>query len=103
VVEPGTPGARRTSLRWRALAHGRDATLVEVRPRTGFLHQIRATFAALGHPLVGDRVYAPDDPVGAPRHLLHAARIAVDEIEAESPDAPDFAAALVAAKLGPAA
>jgi 23S rRNA pseudouridine1911/1915/1917 synthase len=102
AVDPGTPGARRTSLAWRALAHGGGATLVEVRPTTGFLHQIRATFAALGHPLVGDRTYAAGDPAGAPRHLLHAARVAVDEIEAESPDPPDFAAA-VAAHLGSAA
>jgi 23S rRNA pseudouridine1911/1915/1917 synthase len=101
AVDPDTPGARKTSLAWRALAHGGGATLVEVRPKTGFLHQIRATFAALGHPLVGDRTYAQVDPIGAPRHLLHAARIAVDEIEAESPDPPDFAAA-VAARLGSA-
>jgi 23S rRNA pseudouridine1911/1915/1917 synthase len=92
AVEPGTPGARRTSLAWRALAHGDGITLVEVRPRTGFLHQIRASFAALGHPLCGDRTYAGEDPSGAPRHLLHAARVAIDEIEAESPDPPDFAA-----------
>jgi len=92
AVEPGTPGARRTSLTWRALAHGPGVTLVEVHPRTGFLHQIRASFATLGHPLCGDRTYATDDPSGAPRHLLHAARVAVDEIVAESPDPPDFAA-----------
>ncbi|RIL07658.1 MAG: RluA family pseudouridine synthase [Proteobacteria bacterium] len=97
AVDEGTPGARRTSLRLRALAQGRDATLVEVRPRTGFLHQIRATLASLGHPLCGDRTYGPPaerDPSGAHRHLLHAARVAVDEIEAESPDAPDFAEAV---------
>lgn len=94
AVEAGTPGARRTSLAWRALAHGAGATLVEVKPRTGFLHQIRASFAALGHPLCGDRTYAADDSSGAPRHLLHASRIALDEIVAESPDPPDFAAAL---------
>jgi 23S rRNA pseudouridine1911/1915/1917 synthase len=102
TVDPGTPGARRTSLAWRVLARGRDASLVEVRPRTGFLHQIRATFASLGHPLLGDLTYAPDDASGAPRHLLHAARTAIDEIEAESPDPPDFAAALAAADLRPA-
>jgi len=91
-VPHGTPGARRTSLAWRALAHGPGATLVEVKPRTGFLHQIRASFAALGHPLCGDRSYATDDPSGAPRHLLHASAIAVDEVAATSPDPPDFAA-----------
>jgi 23S rRNA pseudouridine1911/1915/1917 synthase len=95
VVAASQPGARRTSLVWRALAHGPGVTLVEVRPRTGFLHQIRASLAHLGHPLCGDATYggADGDPSGARRHLLHAARVAVDEIDAASPDAPDFAAA----------
>jgi len=96
-VPASQAGSRRTSLSWRALAHGENVTLVEVRPRTGFLHQIRATFAHLGHPLCGDATYAAgiegEDTSGAPRHLLHAARVKVDEIEAESPDAPDFAEA----------
>lgn len=91
-VPHGTPGARRTSLAWRALAHGPGATLLEVKPRTGFLHQIRASMATLGHPLCGDRTYAADDPSGAPRHLLHASAIAVDEVAATSPDPSDFAA-----------
>ena len=96
VVPASQPGSRRTSLSWRALAHGAGVTLVEVRPRTGFLHQIRATLAHLGHPLCGDLTYGAaleaEDTSGAPRHLLHAARVCVDEIEAESPDAADFAA-----------
>ena len=99
AVEPATEGARRTSLTWRAIATARDTTLVEIHPRTGFLHQIRASFAHLGHPLCGDRTYGPaasEDPSGAARHLLHAARVAVDEVEAESPDPADFAAALAA-------
>jgi 23S rRNA pseudouridine1911/1915/1917 synthase len=94
VVEPGRPGARLAETRWRALAHGPGVTLLELRPRTGFLHQIRVTLAHLGHPVCGDALYgAPGDPSGAPRQLLHAARLAVDEVEAASPDPPDFAAA----------
>jgi 23S rRNA pseudouridine1911/1915/1917 synthase len=97
VVPASQAGSRRTALSWRALAHGKDVTLVEVRPRTGFLHQIRATLAHLGHPLCGDATYAAgiegEDTSGAQRHLLHAARVTVDEIEAESPDAADFAEA----------
>jgi len=96
------PGARRAGLRWRALASGAGTTLVEVRPRTGFLHQIRATLAWLGHPVCGDRVYgAPGDPSGAPRQLLHAARLRFEEVRAESPDPPDFVAALAAAGIEP--
>jgi 23S rRNA pseudouridine1911/1915/1917 synthase len=90
---PG-PGGRRAGLRYRALAHGPEATLLEVVPRTGFLHQIRATLAWLGHPVCGDVVYgAPERPGGVSRQLLHAARLAFDGIDVASPDPPDFAAA----------
>jgi len=95
VVGEGTgrvpAGARRTGLRWQALAQGDGVTLVEVRPRTGFLHQIRATLAWLGHPVCGDPVYgSPADPTGATRQLLHAASVQFEEVRAESPDPSDF-------------
>jgi 23S rRNA pseudouridine1911/1915/1917 synthase len=93
---PTPAGARRTSLRWRALAPGRDASLLEVHPRTGFLHQIRVSLAHLGHPVCGDPTYGrPDDPSGAPRQMLHAARLRFEEVEAASPDPPDLADAIV--------
>jgi 23S rRNA pseudouridine1911/1915/1917 synthase len=73
------------------------ATLVEIRPSTGFLHQIRATLAHLGHPLVGDRRYqAVDDASRARRHMLHAARLGLDEIRAAAPEPDDFRESLVA-------
>ncbi len=37
------------------------ATLVEVLPATGRLHQIRAHALALGHPVFGDKIYGPDE------------------------------------------
>jgi 23S rRNA pseudouridine1911/1915/1917 synthase len=88
-------GARIGILSYRPLEVFDAATLLEVRPRTGFLHQIRVTLAHLGHPVAGDRSYGPpEDATGATRHMLHAARVAFEEIAAESPDAPDFAALL---------
>ncbi len=53
-------------------------TLVEVHPRTGRTHQIRVHMAALGHPLVADRVYGRSDRALAgilDRQALHAFRI----------------------------
>jgi 23S rRNA pseudouridine1911/1915/1917 synthase len=85
-------GAKVGRLGWRCLEVLESATLVEVCLETGFLHQIRATFAHLGHPVAGDRSYGAEaDPTGAPRQMLHAARLSFGEIAAESPDPADFA------------
>jgi 23S rRNA pseudouridine1911/1915/1917 synthase len=86
-------GVRMGSLRWRCLERFDRATLIEVRPRTGHLHQIRATFAHLGFPIAGDPLYgAPGDSTGAPRQMLHAVRAACGEVAASSPDPADFRA-----------
>jgi 23S rRNA pseudouridine1911/1915/1917 synthase len=53
---------------------GPDATLVEARPQTGRMHQIRVHLASIGHAVLGDASYgaAPVDPaLGRP--MLHAA------------------------------
>ncbi len=64
-----------------------------MRPKTGFLHQIRVTFAHLGFPILGDRVYGPrDDSLSAPRQMLHAARVRFEDVEAESPEPEDMVA-----------
>jgi 23S rRNA pseudouridine1911/1915/1917 synthase len=86
-------GAHIGALSFRPIELFETVTLLEVRPRTGFLHQIRVTLAHLGFPIAGDRSYGPaSDTTGAARHMLHAQRVAFEEIEAESDDAADFAA-----------
>lgn len=99
VTEP-SQAARDSSIR-RAVQHVQPleqfqgACLVEVRPRTGFLHQIRATLADLGHPVIGDSTYGAGARThGAARHQLHAARVRFEEVEAASPDPEDFASLL---------
>jgi 23S rRNA pseudouridine1911/1915/1917 synthase len=55
---------------------GRDATLVEARPRTGRMHQIRVHLASIGHPVLGDSIYggaATNLELG--RAMLHAATL----------------------------
>ena len=71
---------------WYPLAHetwaGYPATRVALAPHTGRTHQLRLHMQALGHPIVGDRLYAPA-PIAhaAPRLLLHAARLALPHPE----------------------
>lgn len=60
---------------WRLLRHdaARDATLLELQPLTGRTHQLRVHLAAIGHPILGDALYAGEATQAlAPRLLLHA-------------------------------
>jgi 23S rRNA pseudouridine1911/1915/1917 synthase len=49
---------------------------VEIRLETGRTHQIRAHFAAIGHPLAGDTTYGGERKHGLERQFLHAHRLA---------------------------
>lgn len=51
-------------------------TYLEARLETGRTHQIRAHFAAIGHPLVGDATYGGGQRYGLSRQFLHAHRLA---------------------------
>jgi len=49
----------------------KDFTLLEVTPRTGRTHQIRVHLNAIGHPVVGDKLYGKNTDL-LDRHFLHA-------------------------------
>ncbi|MDX6608624.1 MAG: rRNA synthase [Solirubrobacterales bacterium] len=51
-------------------------TYLEARLETGRTHQIRAHFAAIGHPLVGDATYGGEKKYDLERQFLHAHRLA---------------------------
>lgn len=60
---------------WRVLQRSADGatTRVELFPLTGRSHQLRVHMQQIGHPIVGDELYAPPDVQAmAPRLLLHA-------------------------------
>ena len=56
--------------RFRCVAVGNGASLLECRPETGRTHQIRIHLAHAGHPILGDGIYGEGDD--APRLMLHA-------------------------------
>jgi tRNA pseudouridine32 synthase / 23S rRNA pseudouridine746 synthase len=59
--------------RWQVLAHLDDATRLVLEPVTGRSHQLRVHLQAIGHPILGDGLYAPPQvQARASRLLLHA-------------------------------
>lgn len=79
-------------------------TYLEARLETGRTHQIRAHFAAIGHPLTGDATYGGADRYGLERQFLHAHRLAFahprggEPVSFSSPLPGDLEAALRAAR-----
>jgi tRNA pseudouridine32 synthase/23S rRNA pseudouridine746 synthase len=63
---------------WRVLGCdvAADTTRVELEPLTGRSHQLRVHLRAIGHPIVGDVLYAPA-ALAAPRLMLHASGLAL--------------------------
>jgi tRNA pseudouridine32 synthase/23S rRNA pseudouridine746 synthase len=67
--------------RWRAPSYDQSAntTRVELEPITGRSHQLRVHLKALGHPILGDALYAPADVAAkSKRLLLHASALRFD-------------------------
>ena len=81
-------------------------TYLEARLETGRTHQIRAHFAAIGHPLLGDETYKGPRRHGAVRQFLHSHRLTFShpvsgkrlEFVAKLPE--DLGAVLAAARNG---
>lgn len=74
VVPDGKP----SQTEWRVMARLKSATLLDVHLLTGRTHQIRVHMHSIGHPLLGDRIYAPNlkTSVHIPRLMLHAYSLA---------------------------
>jgi len=90
------PDAETASTRYRTLAASETAALVELKPETGRMHQLRVHMAAIGRPIAGDARYGGALVLdGAPvaRLMLHAQAIAFPHpgggrmrLEADAPD-----------------
>jgi 23S rRNA pseudouridine1911/1915/1917 synthase len=74
------PEGQSSHTRYRALATVKGVTLAWAEPVTGRTRQLRAHFASVGAPLLGDTLYYPEGHWGAlaaPRAMLHAWRLGV--------------------------
>jgi tRNA pseudouridine32 synthase/23S rRNA pseudouridine746 synthase len=71
------PDGKASRSRWRALQTSDSASLIELEPVTGRTHQLRVHLQSIGHPMLGDSLYAtPEIKVLSPRLLLHAQELA---------------------------
>ena len=67
---------------WRVVRHEEgDATRVRLMPRTGRSHQLRVHMLAIGHPILGDPLYAEGTALDHPRLMLHS-----EELRIKHPD-----------------
>jgi RluA family pseudouridine synthase len=108
-------GARPARTDFEMVARGAAHTLLRCRPHTGRTHQIRVHLEALGHPVVGDKLYGRSDEEfiafvarvkarggagGELRQMLHAAALELtvpstgEPLRCSAPLPADFAAAL---------
>lgn len=75
------PGAKPIRTKYRVLAEKNGLALTEVELLTGRTHQIRAHFAAIGHPLLGDGKYganAQNKPYGYKKQCLYSYKLTFD-------------------------
>lgn len=63
---------------WQVTDYEAQATRVSLTPVTGRSHQLRVHMLSLGHPILGDRLYAKDEALAAASRLqLHAEWLAL--------------------------
>ena len=107
VCDEGHPDAEAARSLYRTLSRGTGAALVELRPETGRMHQLRVHLASIGRPIAGDPRYGgalmlAGQPVS--RLMLHALALEFPHpiggrFRLTAPPPTDFAAAAAAAGL----
>ena len=103
------PDAQEALSLYRTLEAGEGAALVELRPETGRMHQLRVHMASIGRPILGDVRYGGALMIGGaavPRLMLHARALRFPHpdggsMRIEAPVPEDFIAAAKKAGIVP--
>ena len=66
---------RAAELQWHAISFEDEATLIDVRLKTGRKHQIRVQLSEMGHPILGDFRYGATRPLDGKNLALHCYRL----------------------------
>jgi 23S rRNA pseudouridine1911/1915/1917 synthase len=67
-----SPRGRAARTEYRVVRSNEKASLIECLLHSGRTHQIRVHLHHLGHPVLGDKIYAPRFAKDFPRQMLHA-------------------------------
>lgn len=103
VAKPGRKGAQVAQTAWRVMSRQGDFALMEMKPETGRMHQIRIHLSAAGCPIIGDHLYGTGSK-SASRLMLHAAELDIGHPDGgrrvfEAPVPTDFVDAAAALHL----
>jgi len=83
-IDPDQGKASMTA--WRVLERLGDRTRLELKPQTGRSHQLRVHLQHIGHPIIGDDLYAPTKGIAmADRLCLHATDLVIAHPTTGSP------------------
>jgi 23S rRNA pseudouridine1911/1915/1917 synthase len=100
-----SPRGRAAKTEYRVLRSSEQASLVECKLHSGRTHQIRVHLHHLGHPVLGDKIYAPKLAKDFPRQMLHAWKLGFrhprsgEWMNFEAPLPDDFRQAIAATGL----